>query len=273
MVFLPFSFSCFFFSISLLVDKCCCCWVASVVSDSVQPRRWQPTRLCCPWDSPGKNTGVGCQFLLQSMKVKSESEVAQSCPTLRDRMDCSLPGSSVHGISRQEYWSVLPLPSLIISLGDNIFKYNLQWARLQQYMNQELPYVQGGFRKGKGTRDQIASICWIIEKSKTVPENHLLLLYWQWESLWLCGSHQNGKFFRRWEYQNTWPASWEICMQVKKQQLELDIKQRTGSKSGKKYIKAAYCHPAYLMYMQIHHAKCQAGWSTRQNQNCWEKYQ
>ena len=98
------------------------------------------------------------------MKIKRESEVAQSCPPLRDRMDCSLPGSSVHGISRQEYWSVLPLPSLIISLGDNIFKYNLQWARLQQYMNQELPYVQGGFRKGKGTRDQIASICWIIEK-------------------------------------------------------------------------------------------------------------
>ena len=60
--------------------------------------RWQPIRLLCPWDSPGKNTGVGCHFLLQCMKVKSESEVAQSCPTLSDPMDCSLPGSSVHGI-------------------------------------------------------------------------------------------------------------------------------------------------------------------------------
>ena len=75
-----------------------CCQVASVVSDSVQPHRWQPTRLPRPWDSPGKNTGVGCHFLLQCMKVKSESEVVQSCPTLRDPMDCSLPGSSVHGI-------------------------------------------------------------------------------------------------------------------------------------------------------------------------------
>ena len=68
------------------------------MSDSVQPHRWQPIRLCCPWDSPGRNTGVGCHFLLQCRKVKSESEVAQSCPTLPDPMDCSLPGSSIHGI-------------------------------------------------------------------------------------------------------------------------------------------------------------------------------
>ena len=68
------------------------------MSDSVRPQRRQPTRLPCPWDSPGKNTGVGCHFLLQCMKVKSESEVTQSCPTLSDPMDCSLPGSSVHGI-------------------------------------------------------------------------------------------------------------------------------------------------------------------------------
>ena len=72
----------------------------SVMSDSMQPHRWQPTRLPRPWDSPGKNTGVGCHLLLQCMKVKSESEVAQSCPTLSDPMDCSLPGSSVHGISQ-----------------------------------------------------------------------------------------------------------------------------------------------------------------------------
>ena len=77
---------------------CCCCCVASVVSDSVRPLRWQPTRLRHPWDSPGKNTGVGCHFFLQCMKVKSESEVAQSCPTLNDPMVCSLPGSSIHGI-------------------------------------------------------------------------------------------------------------------------------------------------------------------------------
>ena len=68
------------------------------MSNSVRPHRWQPSRLPSPWDSPGKNNGVGCHFLLQCMKVKSESEVAQSCLTLSDPMDCSLPGSSVHGI-------------------------------------------------------------------------------------------------------------------------------------------------------------------------------
>ena len=68
------------------------------MADSVRPHRRQPTRLPRPWDSPGKNTGVGCHFLFQCMKVKSQSEVAQSCLTLSDPMDCSLPGSSVHGI-------------------------------------------------------------------------------------------------------------------------------------------------------------------------------
>ena len=68
------------------------------MSDSVRPHRRQPTRLTHPWDSPGKNTGVSCHFLLQCRKVKSESEVAQSCPTLSDPMDCSPPGSSIHGI-------------------------------------------------------------------------------------------------------------------------------------------------------------------------------
>ena len=68
------------------------------MSDSVRPHRWQPTKLRRPWDSPGKSTGVSCHFLLQCVKMKSESEVAQLCPTLSDPMDCSLQGSSVHGI-------------------------------------------------------------------------------------------------------------------------------------------------------------------------------
>ena len=82
------------------------------MSDSVQPHRQQPTRLPRPWDSPGKNTGVGCHFLLQCMKMKSESEVAQSGPTLRDHMDCSLPGSSTHGIfqARALEWAPSPSP-------------------------------------------------------------------------------------------------------------------------------------------------------------------
>ena len=81
----------------------------------MRPQRQQPTRLPCLWDSPGKNTGVGCHFLPQCMKVKSEREVAQSHPTLSDPMDCSLPGFSIHGLSRQEYWSGVPLPSPTIA--------------------------------------------------------------------------------------------------------------------------------------------------------------
>ena len=85
------------------------------MSYSVQPHRQQPTRLLCPWDSPGKNTGVGCHVLLQCMKVKSESEVAQSCPTLSDPMDCSLPGSSTHGIfqARVLEWVTIAFSKLV----------------------------------------------------------------------------------------------------------------------------------------------------------------
>ena len=89
---------------------CCCCYqVASVVSDSVRPHRWQPTRLRCPWNSPGKNTGVGCHFLLQCMRVKSESEVTQSCLTLSDPIvlgkepECSSIGL-LRGLRGQEFW-------------------------------------------------------------------------------------------------------------------------------------------------------------------------
>ena len=75
-----------------------------------------------------------------------------------------------------------------------------------------------------------------------------------------CVDHKNcGKFFKRWKYQTTWPDSWEICMQVKKQQLELDMEQQTGSKSGKEYVKAVYCHPAYLTYMKSISCKM-SGW-------------
>ena len=90
----------FFGEILIISFWCCRCQVASVVSDCVRPHRRQPTRLLCPWDSPGKNTGVGCHFLRQCMKVESESEVTQSCLTLSNPMDCSPPGSSIHGIFR-----------------------------------------------------------------------------------------------------------------------------------------------------------------------------
>ena len=105
---------------------CCYCQVTSVVSDSVQSHRRQPTRLPCPWDSPGKNTGVGCHFLLQCMKVKSESEVAQSCPTLSDPMDCSPPGSSVHGIFQAR---ALEWGAIAFSINESTFKWKL-WQTL-----------------------------------------------------------------------------------------------------------------------------------------------
>ena len=87
-------------------------------------------------------------------------------------------------------------------------------------------------------------------KSKRVPEKHVLLLYWLCQSLWLWITTNCGKCWKRWEYQTTRPASWKICMQVKKQQLELGKEQQTGSIKGKEYLKAVYCHPAYLTYMQ-----------------------
>ena len=97
---------------------CCCCCITSVVSDSVRPHRRQPTRLRHPWDSPDKSTGVGCHFLLQCRKVKSENEVAQSLPTLSNPMDCSPPGFSVHGV-----FQVRGLESGAITLSKVLISY------------------------------------------------------------------------------------------------------------------------------------------------------
>ena len=140
-------------------------------------------------------------------------------------------------------------------------------ARPQQYMNQELPDVQAGFRKGRGTRDQIVNICWIIEKAREFQEN-IYLCFIDYTKLFDCVSHNKfGKFLKTWEYHTTWSASWETYMQVKKQQLEMDLEQQTGSKLGKEYIKAVYCHPAYLTSMQS------TSFKILQSQDCWEKYQ
>ena len=144
-------------------------------------------------------------------------------------------------------------------------------ARLQQYVNYEIPDVQAVFRKGRETRGQIANICWIIERESSRKKSSISALLTMPKPLTVWITTNYGKFLKRWEYQTTWPASWEICMQDKKQQLELDMKQQHGSKSGKEYIKAVYCHPAYLTYM--YHMKSQAGWSTTWNQDFWEKYQ
>ena len=105
----------------------------------MQPQRWQPTRLPCPWDSPGKNTGVGCHFLLQCMKVKSESEVAQSCLTPSDPRDCSLPGSSVHGIfqARVMEWGAIAfstlMPRCAIKYWSGIIEYTKSNMKLEKW--------------------------------------------------------------------------------------------------------------------------------------------
>ena len=103
-------------------------------------------------------------------------------------------------------------------------------TRLQQYMNHEIPDVEAGFRKGRGARDQIANIHWIIEKAREFQKTSIsaLLTIPKLLTMWITTNY--GKFIKRWEYQTTWPASWETYMQVRKQQLELDMEQQTGSK-------------------------------------------
>ena len=113
----------------------------------------------------------------------------------------------------------------LISHTRNIMLKILQ-ARLQQYVNRELPNVQAGFRKGRGTRDQIANICWIIEKAREFQRN-IYLCFIDYAKAFDCVDHNKlENSSRRWEYQATLPASWEICMQVKKQQLEMDTNNR-----------------------------------------------
>ena len=123
-------------------------------------------------------------------------------------------------------------------------------ARLQWYVNRELPDGQVGFRKGTGTRDQTAIISWIIETANEFQKN-IYFCFIDYAKAFEGRITANcGKFLNRREFQITLPASWETCMQVKNQQLELDMEQQTGSKFGKEYVKAVCRHSAYLTYMQ-----------------------
>ena len=121
-------------------------------------------------------------------------------------------------------------------------------ARLQQYVNRELPDVQAGFREESGIKllTSIGSSKKQDNSRKTSISASLTMVMPL--TVWITTNC--GKFFKRWEYQTTLTASWEIYMQVKKQQLELDMEQQTGSKLGKECVKAVYCHPAYLTSMQ-----------------------
>ena len=119
-------------------------------------------------------------------------------------------------------------------------------ARLQQNMNREPPNVQAEFRKGRGTRDQIANILWIIEKAENSRKTSASASLTMLKPLNSRNTTNCGKFFKRWEYQTTLPASCKTHKRVKKQQLEADKEQWTGSKLGKEYVKTIYCHPASL---------------------------
>ena len=154
-----------------------------VVSDSVWPHRQQPTRFPRPWDSPGKNTGVGCHFLLQCMKVKSESEVAQPCSTLSDPMDCSLPGSSIQGNFQArtgQKWMAIhvksePMDGVVIE-GQGMF--NTVWKQsleklLEWWVVTNLP----SFLRSPGNK--MESVRWISWKTN-MKKNKMFWTTWNW---------------------------------------------------------------------------------------------
>ena len=125
---------------------------------------------------------------------------------------------------------MLKLPTIaLISHAGKVMLKILQ-ARLQQYVNRELSDVQGGFRNGRGIRDQIENIDWIIKKAREFQKN-IYVCFIDYAKAFDCVDYNKlWKILQRWEYQTTWSASWEACMQVRKQQLELDMEQQTGSK-------------------------------------------
>ena len=138
---------------------------------------------------------------------------------------------------------------VLISLANKVTLKILQ-ARLQQYVNQEFQMFKLGLKKGRGTRDQIANIHWIIDKARKLQKISTSASLTMQKPLMMRITSDYEKFLKRWEYQTTLPVSYKTCMQVKKQQLEPYMEQQTGSKLGKEYDKAVYCHPIYLTYMQ-----------------------
>ena len=124
-------------------------------------------------------------------------------------------------------------------------------ARLQQYMNRELPMFKLVLEKAEEPEVKLPTSTGWWKKQESSRRTSISALLTMPNPLTVWITINRGKFWKRWEYQTTWPASWEICIQVRKQQLELDMEQQTGSKEEKGYVKAVYCHPASLTYMQI----------------------
>ena len=137
---------------------------------------------------------------------------------------------------------------MLISLATKVMLKILQ-ARLQQYVNRELQMYKLGLEKAEEPEIKLPTSAGSLKKQESSRKTSTSVLSTTpkpW-TVWITTNCR--KLLKRWEYQTTWPASWEICMQVRKHQLELDMEQQTGSKSEKEYIKAVYCHPAYLTYM------------------------
>ena len=151
-------------------------------------------------------------------------------------------------------------------------------ARLQHCVDEKFLDVQAGFRKWRRARDQIDNIHWIIEKARESPlkkkkkkTTSVSLTTTKPLTVWIIINH--GKLLKRGEYQTILPVSWETCMWVKKQELELCMEQLIGSRLRKKYDRAVCCHPVCLIYTLSTLWKCMAGWVTSWNQDRWEKHQ
>jgi len=166
----------------------------------------------------------------------------QSCPTLCDPIDSSPPGSAVSGIlqARTLEWVAISF--------SNAWNWKVKVKSLSRVWLLVTPWTaahQAPPSMGFSKQEYWSGVP-LSSPRKT--SNSALLTTPKPLTVWITTNC--GKFFKRWKYQTTWSASWEICMQVKKQLLELDMEQRTGSTLGKEYVKAVYCHPAYLTYMQ-----------------------
>ena len=177
------------------------------MSDSVRPRRWQTTRLRCPWDSPGKNTGVGCHFLLQCMKMKSE--IAQSCPTLHDSMDCSPPGSSVHGIFEATVleWAAIAFSENTWS-NRQIWPWNTEWSRANT--NRVLPRKCTGHSKHPLPTTQGKTLHMDMTRWLTRKSDWLYSLQPKMEKL--CIVNKNNT--RSWLWLRSWTPYYQIQTQT-----------------------------------------------------------
>ena len=163
-------------------------------------------QFLCPWDSPGNNTGVGCHSLVQEIFPIKQLAAPIHIPT---HIVGGFP--SLHTLS-------------------SIHCVQTLWSQIQQYVNRELPDVQAGFRKGRRTRDQIANIRWIIKKARELQKN-IYFCFIDHAKVFVCMDHNKlWIILKEMGNQTTWPASWETYMQVRKQHLELDMEQQTGSK-------------------------------------------